>query len=155
MSTSTITKNQIVILQTIINKDNNLKAAKEDIVSEASKGRTTSVGKLLFAEADSLIKALKKDEPMKKEVNKADPCHKMRGKILSHAHELGWHKKDKNGITIRDPGTQKPKIDFDRVNEWCIKFGYLHKKLDRYTYEELPTLVSQFQKVYKNYLNGF
>ena len=155
MSTSTITKNQIVILQTIINKDNNLKAAKEDIVSEASKGRTTSVGKLLFAEADSLIKALKKDEPMKKEVNKADPCHKMRGKILSHAHELGWHKKDKNGITIRDPGTQKPKIDFDRVNNWCIQYGFGKKRLDKYTYEELPKLVWQFQQAYKGYLKGF
>ena len=152
---STITKNQIIIIQSIINKNPNLKAAKEDIVSEVSKGRTTSVAALLFAEADSLIKGLKKETTFKKEVNKADPCHKMRGKILSHAHELGWHKKDAKGNLIRDPATNKTKIDFERVNEWCIKYGYLKKKLDKYTYDELPKLVWQFKEAYKDYLKGF
>ena len=151
----TVTKNQIIIIQSIINKNPNLKEAKEDIVSEVSKGRTTSVAALLFAEADNLIKGLQKETTFKKEVNKADPCHKMRGKILSHAHELGWHKKDAQGNLIRDPTTNKPKIDFDRVNEWCTKYGYLHKKLDRYTYEELTKLVWQFKEAYKGYLKGF
>ena len=151
----TVTKNQIIIIQSIINKNPNLKAAKEDIVSEVSKGRTTSVAALLFAEADSLIKGLQKETSFKKEVNKADPCHKMRGKILSHAHELGWHKKDSNGNMIRDPTTNKPKIDFDRVNEWCTKYGYLKKKLDKYTYAELPKMVGQFKKVYEDYLDAF
>ncbi len=155
MNTSPITSNQIIIIQTIINKDNNLKAAKEDIIKEASGNRTSSVKELLFTEADSLIKGLKKESSFKKELDKSDPCHKMRGKILSHAHTIGWHKKDARGNVIRDKATQKPKIDFDRVNEWCTKFGYLHKRLDKYTYAELPTLVSQFEKVVDNYLNKF
>ena len=148
-----ITKQQITAIQTIINKDVNLKAAKEDIVMEVSKGRTVSVKELTFPEASELISALKKIQPAKK-VDNDDPCHKMRGKILSHAHELGWHKKDKHGVTIRDPATQKAKIDFDRVNDWCVNFGYLHKRLDKYTYEELPKLVWQFQQAYKNYLKN-
>ena len=149
-----ITKQQITAIQTIINKDANLKSAKEDIIMEASKGRTISVKELTFPEAKELVSALMKIQPAKK-IDKDDPCHKMRGKILSHAHTLGWHKKDKDGITIRDPATQKPKIDFDRVNEWCTKFGYLHKRIDKYTYSELPTLVSQFENVVNNYLNKF
>ncbi len=155
MNTNPITSNQIIIIQTIINKDNNLKAAKEDIIKEASSGRTSSVKELLFAEADSLIKGLKKDSSFKKELDKSDPCHKMRGKILSHAHELGWHKKDAKGVVIRDKATQKPKIDFDRVNNWCIQYGFGKKRLDKYTYEELPKLVWQFQQYYKKYLNEF
>ena len=79
----------------------------------------------------------------------------MRGKILSRAHELGWHKKDAKGNVVRDRATQKAKIDFDRVNEWCVKYGYLSKKLDKYTYAELPKLLWQFQQYYKQYLKGF
>ena len=155
MNIRAITKDQIIIIQTTINKDANLKAAKEDIVKEVSNGRTASVKELLFAEADSLIKGLKKESTFKKELDKADPCHKMRGKILSRAHELGWHKKDAKGNVVRDRATQKAKIDFDRVNEWCVKYGYLSKKLDKYTYAELPKLVTQFEKVLNNYLKSF
>ena len=154
MNTKPISKDQIIIVQTILNKDNNLKAAKEDIIKEASNGRTSSVKELLFTEADSLIKGLKNDSSFKKELDKSDPCHKMRGKILSHAHTLGWHKKDAKGNVIRDKATQKPKIDFDRVNNWCLlQFG--KKKLDKYTYVELTKLVSIFEKVVDNYLNKF
>gem|GEM_PF-717623 len=153
MNTS-ITTQQIIALQSIINSNPNLKEGKEYLIQDASDGRTTSVKELSFEEAKALITALNMITSPRT-VNVDDPCHRMRGKILSHAHELGWHKKDGKGMIVRDRATQKPKIDFDRVNDWCIKFGYLHKKLDRYTYEELPTLVSQFQKVYKNYLNSF
>ena len=151
---SEISKEQIIAIQTIINKDANLKQAKEDIVMEASKGRTKSVKELTFPEAQELVSALMKIQPAKK-VDKDDPCHKMRGKILSNAHTMGWHKKDKDGIVIRDKATQKAKIDFDRVNDWCVKYGYLSKRLDKYTYAELPTLVSQSNKAVDDYLKGF
>jgi len=151
-----ITKQQIITIQSIINTNPNLKEAKEDLIMDASGGRTISVKELTFQEASGIISALKNSQTtFKKEVNKADPCHKMRGKILSHAHELGWHKKDAQGNLIRDPTTNKPKIDFDRVNEWCVKYGYLHKKLDKYTYEELTKLVWQFKEAYKGYLKQF
>lgn len=48
----------------------------------------------------------------------------------------------------------KPKVDMDHVNAWCIKHGYLKKKLDNYTYSELPKLVSQFEEVYRGYLRS-
>jgi len=46
----------------------------------------------------------------------------------------------------------KRKLDMRRVNNWCLKYGYLHKLLDEYTYEELPKLVTQFEEVYKDML---
>ncbi|MCH5690020.1 hypothetical protein LWM68_40845 [Niabella sp. W65] len=42
--------------------------------------------------------------------------------------------------------------DGKRVDEWMIKFSYLHKKLNKYTFEELPKLVSQFEAFYKSTL---
>jgi hypothetical protein len=38
------------------------------------------------------------------------------------------------------------------VDEWMLKYSYKHKKLDAYLFEELPTLVSQFEQVYKHFI---
>lgn len=107
---------------------------KEDIVSNFSNGRATSSSNLYYAEADAIIRHLGMDK------GREDPAYKMRGKILSLAHQLDWHV----------AGTQK--IDFPRLNAWCVKFGYLHKRLDQYKYRELPTLVTQFEKMYNDFI---
>jgi hypothetical protein len=70
---------------------------------------------------------------------------KMRNKIISMAYEMNWTKASKDGALG---------IDMDHVNNWCKSYGYLKKKLDNYTYKELPQLVSQFEGVYKSYLKG-
>lgn len=59
------------------------------------------------------------------------------------AHEMNWH----------IAGTTK--IDMKRLDGWCSRFSYKKKHLDSYTYKELPTLVSQFEKVYKSFLQSF
>lgn len=129
-----ITPIQIRIIRTILSA-RKLDHMKDDIILSASEGRTSSTKELYFNEAVALITTLNYDN--KKEF---DNCYKMRGKILSMAHEMQWYK----------PGTKK--LNYDRINEWCEKFGYLHKRLDRYTYSELPKLVTQFEAVHKDFL---
>lgn len=129
-----ITPGQIKIIRTIIS-ERKMDHMKDDLILSASDGRTNSTKELYFAEADALIKTLNVDSKKKE-----DKSYKMRGKILSMAHEMQWYL----------PGTRK--LNYARINEWCEKFGYLHKRLDRYTYSELPKLVTQFESVHKDYL---
>jgi hypothetical protein len=39
-----------------------------------------------------------------------------------------------------------------RIYAWVEKYGYLHKHLNKYTYEELPKLVSQAEQCYYSFL---
>ena len=55
----------------------------------------------------------------------------MRRKILSLCYELGW--------------TCGNNVDFLKLNQWLIKYSYLHKPLNYYTPDELPKLITQFQ----------
>lgn len=130
-----ITPGQIKIIRTIIS-ERKLDHMKDDLILSASEGRTSSTKELYYAEANALIKSLNKDNKQTE-----DNGYKMRGKIFSMAHEMQWYL----------PGTRK--LNYDRINEWCEKFGYLHKRLDRYSYSELPKLISQFEKVHKDFLN--
>lgn len=109
---------------------------KEETLHTYSDGRTTRISQLSITEATALIKMLTGTGQQDKET----PANKMRGKILSMGHEMFWK-------------LPSGKIDMPRINAFCIKSGYLHKKLNDYTESELPTLVTQFEKVYSDYLN--
>ncbi len=126
------TPEQIKAISTLLSK-NNLNDEKDSIVSAFSGGRTKSRKELKFNEAAALIGHFKSLDLTDKRSDK------MRNKILSMAHEVNW--------------TIKGYVDMDRINNWCIKFGHAHKKLDFYTYEELPKLVTQFEEVYREYLS--
>jgi hypothetical protein len=130
-----ITISQLTAIHTLLSK-HSLKDEKASIVEAFSAGRTTSSKELRFAEAAALIGHLKSLEPT------VGGAEKMRNKILSMAHEMNW----------RHEGTQR--VDMDHVNNWCLSRGYIKKKLDDYTYNELPKLVTQFEEVYKSYLKG-
>ena len=129
-----ITVQQIKKIQTLISKTGNA-GNKEDMIAGFTGGRTTSVRELLPEETVAVIRYL----------NKLDPNYKgserMRRKIISMAHEMQW----------RHIGSVK--IDMGRVDGWCITFGFGKKKLDAYTYEELPKLVTQFTEAYNHYIN--
>lgn len=127
------TLSQIGCIHTLLAK-HGLKDDKPNIVQAFTAGRTTSVKEMRQEEAAALIGHLKDLDPQERAGDK------MRNKILSIAHEMNWRK----------PGTTD--IDMDHVNAWCIQYGYLKKKLDNYTYTELPRLVTQFEEVYKSYL---
>jgi hypothetical protein len=64
---------------------------------------------------------------------------KMRRRILSLCHTLGWN--------VWDHHSQKHVVDWERLNSWMLKYGYLHKPLNRYSYFELGKLVTQFENM--------
>lgn len=123
---------------------------KEDLVQDASDGRTVSVRELKKLEMDNLVSHLEnklKDAreaatPKKQTVVKMD---RMRKRILSICYSIGW--------TRFDPSTGKHSIDMERLEAWLDKYGYLHKGLNEYTYLELPTLITQFERLLKSTLS--
>lgn len=140
-----ITKQQITIIQTIISA-NNLAAYKDAIISSASDGRTTSTKQLTKDEATAIIKSLQEKYPYQAP---PDPCHKMRGAILSRCHTLGWYATDASGKVILKNG--KKVLDYKRINDFCIAKG--GKRLDNFTFEELrDKMVFIFDKVEKSFL---
>lgn len=64
---------------------------------------------------------------------------RMRKRILSMCYENGW--------TVYNGAKGKHVVDMDHLNEWMVKYSYLHKPLNSYTYNELGPLVTQFEKL--------
>ncbi len=112
---------------------------KREMIRDISGGRTESSRELTYQEAERIIEHLKSLNPT------ISGAEKMRKKILSFAHEMGWH-------TLING---EWKIDIKSVDSWCVKYSYLKKRLNDYTYEELPKLVTQFEHgPYKHYLSN-
>jgi len=42
--------------------------------------------------------------------------------------------------------------DMERITAWVLKYGYLHKRLNDYSLNELPALVTQVEQYYKSTL---
>lgn len=125
---STRTREQSIRLHTILGKLQVDAEGKQDLVFAITKGREKSTTGLTHLECNALINDLQAKLP--KNESKSD---KMRKKILSTCHEMRW--------------TINGKIDFDRLNEYLLKYGYKHKELNEYTEKELPVLVTQFDNL--------
>lgn len=136
-----ITKAQIIRLQVLRRELNMSDDLYRDMLLSATSGRTNSSTQLTQKEAFEII-----DELSKLTSEEPDPADKMRKKIISMAHSIGWYE---NQIRMPD---EKPRVSMSRINAWCEKSGYLHKPLNKYTCAELPKLVSQFQEVYGSYI---
>jgi hypothetical protein len=134
-----ITPAQLRKINTIISKRGISKETKEAMVLGFSAGRSNSSRNLYFIEASELIKHLEAGDPQKEAINR------MRGKVLYYAHEMGWHT-FKSGKYV---------ADVIRVDSWCLKYGYIKRKLDGYSFLELPRLVSQFEAVYQSFLSNY
>ena len=142
-----VQKYQIKIIQTLISKAN-LRDEKDALVLAYTNNRTKSSKEMKYQEAQGLIDHLNNatgntpsPQNAEREIAKARE-QKMKKKIFAMCHEMAWYVE----------GTRK--IDIDRLNNWCLKYGIYVKPLDKHTYEELPVLVTQFEKVYKSYLEG-
>lgn len=109
---------------------------KEELIYNHTAGRTVSIRELSKIEAEKVIKFLTSQGRVTE-----TPASRMRRKIISMAHELGW----------KVPGG---KVNMERLNEWCIKYGYLSKPLNKYRTDELTGLVTQFEKVYLDHLRN-
>lgn len=132
----TTTPAQITIIHTLLGKAGVKKEDKPSVISEFTGKRTTSSREMTVKEAEVLISHLKNLD------GKEPKAEKMRRKLISQAHEMGWKIEGSTQINMK------------RVHTWCKKYGYLHKRLDDYTYEELPKLLSQFDEVYKQFINN-
>ena len=136
-----IDKQDIIIIRTMLHKAGlSGEEEKESLVEAYSNNRTKSTKGLLKSEAKELIAHLRR--AVAPQTNPKERGQKMKNKIFSMAHEMGWRK----------AGTFK--LDMDKLNAWCIKSSIGHKKLDDYEYNELPALVTQFEQVYTSFLKG-
>ncbi len=113
-----------------------LTAQKNDLVLGFTNGRSESRADLSDAEASEMIQYLEKVIG-----GHSEASNKMRRRIISYAHQMHWHLADTQAVDIK------------RLNNWCEKYGYLHKPLNNYSYDELPKLVSQFKAVFADTLS--
>lgn len=126
------TQEQNTRFHAIIGKLGLSKDEKQQLVEEVSYGRTDSSRELYVSEMNHLINHLQSIVNS----NGPDPAFKMRRKIFSLCHEFGW-----------ECLPESRKVDVQRLNNWMLKFGYLHKPLNSYTLQELPKLVTQFENM--------
>lgn len=135
---------------------------KAEMVHSFTNGRETSSNALRPDECEAMINGLKKmanglsagaykgkhggppttplrgtSGPLRRTSNEEEKGNRMRRKVISIGHELGWKKE--NG-----------KIDMVRVNEFCVKRGHGHKTLNEYSLKELPKLITQFEQLLKS-----
>lgn len=137
VATEKVTPQSLKCVNTMLSKLG-LMGSKRDIIAGASDGRCESSKDLTEAEARQLISYLKSQDP---EELAADV---MRKKIIAMAYERA-------GLHHGASKEQKKKV-IDQLNGWCVQYGYLHKRLDDYKYNELPALVSQFKAVLNHLL---
>lgn len=135
----TITPQQLRKISTLISQRGIDKETKAAMVIGFSNGRTESSKDLYVEEAALMIRHLEQTDP------NYPAAEKMRRKLIYMAHTMGWQKADGNG---------KMRIDMQRVDEWCTTYGYGKKRLNNYSYKELPKLLSQFEAVYKKFLQS-
>lgn len=136
----TATRQQIRAFRAMLNKLN-MQDMKDDLVLQASNGRTTHSTELTVGEMRSLLEHLggKQDQAAI-----ARRANMMRRRIFSMCYTLGWVKYDEK--------EQRDVVDRARLDPWLIKYGYLHKDLQQYDYRELPKLVTQFENFLKSTL---
>lgn len=109
---------------------------KADLVWSYTEARTTSSREMTTMEAANLLRYLKSIDPAEA------VCEKMRRKIIAKAHKMRWE-------------TAQGKADMPRVDNWCLKYGGFGKKLNQHTQAELVKLVTQFDNMYRKFVNQF
>lgn len=102
---------------------------------------------LTEAEALQLLADLNRNQA--KTARQDDERQKMIRHLFAMAHEMGWIRT----VTHVEGGQLKPRKDYTDLHKWVEKYGYLKKHLNRYSYQELPKLVTQFKSLYMDWLN--
>jgi hypothetical protein len=133
-----VAKSQIVKIHQFKNAFKLDEETYRDLINQYTNSRSNSSKDMYWHEAAQLI-------------NYFDNCgndstNRQRRKMIGIAHTMGWN-------LFNETNPLKPKADMDRINNWCVKFGFGHKPLNDYTTQELPKLITQFQAVFKSHLN--
>lgn len=128
----------------------NDKEYKRELVQTYTHGRETSTTGLFADEADLMIGDLQ--ETIGKSLSPDKIKGNQKRKLMCHyAHEMMWYKKQSAQDEARGA---KPELDTERLNNWCIVSGYLHKPWMEYTTAELSKLVWQFQQAHQDFLQS-
>lgn len=112
---------------------------RSEIISDFTSGRKDGLTQLTPHEYNELIRWMQRtfSTGYTPEQIKANL---MRRKIISMFRKMGWHE---NG-----------QADMERIYAWVVKYGYLKKRMNDYTYAELPALVTQVEKVLQSYIES-
>lgn len=124
-----------------------MKHYKRSLVETYSNGREESTKGLYVDEAGQLKQDLqylvnghnntdqRKRSPIEVQKNQK------RRLLLAYAHEMMWEL----------PGG---KVDMERVNNWCVKYGQYHKELNAHSLTELSDIIVQMEKAYRHLLRS-
>lgn len=112
-------------------------------MAQATHGTKTSLAELTSYEAKAMISNLivANKSTTSNKGYPVDERTKMQRSILSMAHQINWKQPD-------------GKVDMAAINTWCQTHGYLHKKFNAYSYDELPKLVHQFGEMMREKLRA-
>jgi len=111
---------------------------KKALVFGFTSGRSDSSRDMTDQEAREMIQYLEGQNTA------PDPADRMRKKIISMAREMGWEIRTAKGRAA----------DMERIKNWVLKYGLHKKPFKDYQVNELPALVTQFERVYKDYLSA-
>jgi hypothetical protein len=125
----------------------NLSEAKDDLVYSFTAERTKHSSDMELHEYTQLINYIKAKMLPRKNPDVAI-ANKLRRKIIALAWQMNWTR------TVTTNGFTSTHCDVARIDAWCMKYGYKHQALNRYTTAELPKLITQFTKVYNDYLKA-
>jgi hypothetical protein len=106
---------------------------RDALALEFSEGRTSSTKLLTKSECSELISKLQEQVPRTENFKKPKPS-KARRKFFALFHNLGWE-------------LENGKLDYRRINNWCLKYGSPKKGLKDILEEELPGLITQLEKI--------
>lgn len=123
-------------------RDTGTNKYRHDLVYSFSSGLTDNSSELTDPEVDELIVHLQKMTPEGNKITHSGVDYKgqqMRRRILSLCYTIGW--------VIWNQAIQKHEVDWNRLNAWMMKYGYLHQPLNKYQYTELQRLVVQFENM--------
>jgi hypothetical protein len=138
----------------------NLTIHKEDLVASFTDNRTTKSSEMGTDEAQHLITHLRTKLPPLTTTSgntsisttqqaQADQANKLRRKLIALAWQMNWI-----STKVNANGSTHTACDMPRVNGWCNTYGYLHKPLNDYKVDELPKLLTQFEKAYNDYIKA-
>ena len=126
-------------------KDKGLTEERRNIVYNFTNGKTDNSSELSTNEIIQLIKSLEnfvgnENKPQKR-------VSKTINKLFALCYDYGW----KNFDVEKD----KFVVDVEALNNWLLKYGKYHKKLNDHSPYELGIVTSQFEKVVNNLLKSF
>lgn len=127
---------------------------KKRLILELTDGRTDKSSDLSDEEGQTLIQFLS-EKAGNKEYKPVADKQKMRRKILACCHEMGWYVKievnGKKTLKLRDG---KPILDYNRVDEWCLRYATDKKRFNDLDADALVAAVTAFERMKKEYINN-